>query len=147
MHILLQGRIAVDHLQLLQEYADDDWQISTWNPEVDEVPVFNQLAATANVIIGGNIPTSQWPSVPELKLIQIPWTGYNFTSAEQMAQGVPVANCYEHETAIAEYVMLAILEWQIRLRTMDQQFRSGGWNVDCRPVVYFTKKSETISLA
>lgn len=58
MHILLQGRIAVDHLQLLQEYADDDWQISTWNPEVDEVPVFNQLAATANVIIGGNIPTS-----------------------------------------------------------------------------------------
>lgn len=128
MHILLQGRIAVDHLSLLQEYADPSWQISTWDPELDEISVFNTLAATADVIIGGNIPTQQWPAVPHLKLIQIPWAGYNFTSPEMMAADVPVANCYEHETAIAEYVMLAILEWQIRLSDMDKQFRSSGWS-------------------
>ena len=44
-----------------------------------------------------------------------------------MPSGVPVANTFEHESAIAEYVLLGMLEWQIGLRQMDAQFRSEGW--------------------
>lgn len=127
MHVLLQGRIAVDHLALFRSFANTEWQISTWDPDVDDLPAFDELAATADVIIGGNIPRKSWPPVTQLKLIQIPWAGHNFTSSKMMAEGVPVANCYEHETAIAEYVMLAILEWQIRLSDMDRSFRTDGW--------------------
>ena len=44
-----------------------------------------------------------------------------------MPAGVPVANTYEHETSIAEYVLAGMLEWQIGLRAMDAEFRAHGW--------------------
>lgn len=126
-HVLLQGRIAADQVEYLNTYADGDWRISVWKPTDHSHEEFVELATTADVIVGGNIPLDQWPAVPRLKLFQIPWTGYNFTTPEKMPCGVPVANCYEHESAIAEYVMLAILEWQIGLQKMDAGFRKSGW--------------------
>ncbi|OED40084.1 hypothetical protein AB833_12960 [Chromatiales bacterium (ex Bugula neritina AB1)] len=127
-HVLLQGRIAAEQLGYFSACADKDWQISVWDPARNAVDEFSSMAATADVIVGGNIPLDQWPATPELKLFQIPWTGYSFTTPAQMPGGVPVANCYEHETAIAEYVLLAMLEWQIGLRTMDKRFRQSGWD-------------------
>jgi phosphoglycerate dehydrogenase-like enzyme len=84
------------------------------------------MAAEADVIVGGAIPT-EWPPVPRLRLFQIPWTGHEFTSPERMPAGVPVANTYEHETTIAEYVLAGMLEWQIGLGAMDAGFRAHGW--------------------
>lgn len=127
-HVLLQGRIAADQKSYLKDCADADWQISVWDPARHSPEEFTTMAASANVIVGGNIPLDRWPAVPDLKLFQIPWTGYNFTSKARMPAGVPVANCYEHESAIAEYVLLGILEWQVGLRKMDQRFREFGWD-------------------
>lgn len=127
MNVLLQGRIAVDQHALFDQLKDDSWTTLVWNPLQHNSDEFAELAKSADVIVGGNIPLDSWPSVPALKLFQIPWAGYNFTSPERMPAGVPVANCYEHESAIAEYVMLAILEWQIGLRIMDERFRREGW--------------------
>lgn len=127
-HVLLQGRIAADQESYLKGCTDADWQISAWDPARHSPQEFTELAATADVIVGGNIPLEHWPAVPKLKLFQIPWTGYNFTTPARMPSGVAVANCYEHETAIAEYVLLAILEWQLGLSKMDQSFRKTGWN-------------------
>ena len=125
---LVQGRIAVKHAERLQGKLGDDWQVTTWTNEVDRVPDFTVRAQAADVIIGGGIPLDSWPAVPKLKLFQIPWTGYEFTSAEKMPVGIPVANCFEHESSIAEYVMATMLEWQIGLRRMDRDFRANGWN-------------------
>lgn len=127
-HVLLQGRIAADQESYLRDCADADWQISVWDPASHSKKEFAEIAASADVIVGGNIPLEQWPLVPKLKLFQIPWAGYNFTTPARMPSGVPVANCYEHETAIAEYVLLAMLEWQLGLKKMDQRFRKEGWN-------------------
>ncbi len=126
-HVLLQGRIAADQERYFRYCADEQWQISVWDPSRHNNDEFVSMAETANVIVGGNIPLDKWPPAPQLKLFQIPWTGYNFTSPARMPAGVPVANCFEHETAIAEYSLLAILEWQIGLRKMDQRFRESGW--------------------
>ncbi len=127
-HVVLQGRIAAEQVAYFKACADSDWTISVWHPSHNTPEEFIDLAATADVIVGGNIPLERWPAAPRLKLFQIPWTGYNFTTPAQMPAGVPVANCFEHETAIAEYVLLAMLEWQIGLRKMDQRVRSSGWN-------------------
>jgi phosphoglycerate dehydrogenase-like enzyme len=69
---------------------------------------------------------SPWTSSPKLKLIQIPWTGHEFTSAERNPKGVPGCNCFVHETSIAEYVLLSMLEWKIGLWHMDAAFRANG---------------------
>lgn len=127
MNILLQGTIAADHEALFRSLMPPAWTVSVWDPVRHSEKEILPLLATANIVVGGNIPLPAWPVAPELQLIQIPWAGHNFTSAERMPAGIPVANCYEHESAIAEYVMLCILEWQIKLREMDARFRREGW--------------------
>lgn len=125
--ILLQGRIPSDHQHIFKQYMEPHWTLLSWDPASDSSQSFAGLAEQADVIVGGNIPLEFWPATPNLKLFQIPWTGYNFTTPAQMPAGIPVANCFEHESSIAEYVMLGILEWQIGLRKMDERFRREGW--------------------
>ncbi len=126
--VLLQGFIAPNHVNDLQPLLPADWSILTWDPRQHDPADFSGLAAQADAIVGGGIPGKCWPETPALKVFQIPWTGYNFTSPARMPAGIPVCNCFEHESAIAEYIMLGMLEWAIGLRSMDARFRSGGWN-------------------
>jgi len=127
MNILLQGHIAVSGENYLREVADPNWTIQTWTPETDSEITFAEMAKVANVIVGGNIPSDNWPAAPALQLFQIPWTGYNHTGPERVPLNVPVCNSFEHESAIAEYVLLAMLDWEIRLGQMDKSMRENGW--------------------
>ena len=113
---------------LLQENLGADWEVLVWDPARHRPSEFPALAARADAIVGGGIPVPEWPATPRLKVFQIPWTGYDFTGPEKMPDGVPVCNTFEHEVSIAEYVMLAVLEWRIGLRRMDAGFRAAGWN-------------------
>lgn len=124
---LVQGRIAVQYADLLRKNLENGWTLLVWDPAAHEAGEFAALAREADVIIGGGIPLDRWPETPRLKLFQIPWTGYDFCSPETMPAGIPVCNCFEHESAMAEYVMAAILEWTISLRGMDRRFRAEGW--------------------
>jgi phosphoglycerate dehydrogenase-like enzyme len=126
--VLMQGRLAVPRAEMLRVRLGDDWRVTVWDPDSNTVAEFPALAAEADVIVGGAIPIAPWPETPKLKLIQIPFTGHEWTSPEQNPKGVPVCNCYEHETSIAEYVLLAMLEWKIGLRHMDALFRAKGWD-------------------
>ena len=124
--ILVQGAIAAARVDLMRKHAPDGWRVELWDPAHDAIDTFAAKARAADVIVGGGIPTD-WPDVPKLKLFQIPWTGYDFTAPEKIPVGVPVANTFEHETAIAEYALLGMLEWEIGLRHLDASFRSEGW--------------------
>ncbi len=126
--VLLQGRLAVPRAALLRERLEAGWRMVIWHPDQNTVAEFPAMAAAADVIIGGAIPVRPWPEVPGLKLFQIPWTGHEWTCAQRMPKGVPVCNVFEHETSIAEYVLLAMLEWKIGLRHMDAAFRARGWD-------------------
>ncbi len=126
--VLLQGRLAVPRAALLRERLEAGWRVVIWHPDQNTVAEFPAMAAAADVIIGGAIPVHPWPETPRLKLFQIPWTGHEWTCAQRMPKGVPVCNVFEHETSIAEYVLLAMLEWKIGLRHMDAAFRARGWD-------------------
>lgn len=128
-NVLVQGRIAAPKADLMRRFAPDGWTVTVWDPGKDPVDAFAPLAEAADVIVGGAIPI-EWPATPKLKLFQIPWTGYDFTAPEKMPMGVPVANTFEHETTIAEYVLAGMLEWQIGLRAMDSSFRKHGWGTE-----------------
>lgn len=124
--VLVQGAIAASRADLMRRHAPEGWEVLVWDPKTDAPGDFPALARQADVIVGGAIPTP-WPDCPKLKLFQIPWAGYDFTSPEKIPAGIPVANTFEHETAIAEYVLLGMLEWQIGLRHLDRDFRTTGW--------------------
>lgn len=125
---VLQGRIAAPNAERLGSRLGANWRIESWDPRTNEPGEFASMAADATAIIGGAIPLPNWPAVPQLQLFQIPWAGYEFCRPSSMPAGVPVCNCFEHETGIAEYVLLAMLEWQVGLRTMDARFRAKGWD-------------------
>lgn len=125
---LVQGRIAVQYTHLLEKHLSNDWDVLVWDPAINDVSEFVEMAAVADCVVGGGIPTENWPAIPNLKLFQIPWTGYDFCSPATMPKDVPVCNCFEHESAIAEYVLGGMLEMSLGLRLLDQKFRTGGWN-------------------
>ena len=124
--VLVQGAIAVARIDLMRKHVPAGWIVDLWDPAVDAVEDFTAKAQKADVIVGGGIPT-EWPEVPNLKLFQIPWTGFDFTAPEKIPSGVPVANTFEHESCIAEYVLLGMLEWEIGLRHLDSEVRANGW--------------------
>lgn len=126
--VVVQGRIAVPHADKLRTLLSSDWCVETWHPDQDELASFENKIEEALAVVGGAIPMESWPAVPNLKVFQIPWTGYEFCNPSTMPLGIPVCNCFEHETAIAEYVMAGMLEWQIGLRAMDRRFRAKGWD-------------------
>ncbi|MEM1314528.1 MAG: 2-hydroxyacid dehydrogenase [Pseudomonadota bacterium] len=123
--VLVQGRIAAPKADLLRADLPDDWRVEVWAPG-DDAAALAEMTRAADVVVGGALAID-WPEVPNLKLFQIPWTGHDFTAPEKMPKGVPVANTFEHETAIAEYVLAAMLEWVIGLRKLDAEFREKGW--------------------
>ena len=124
--VLIQGAIAALRADLMRKHAPSGWEVTVWDPAIDKPEDFPAMAQRADVIVGGGIPTP-WPETPNLKLFQIPWTGFDFTSPEKMPAGLPVANTFEHETSIAEYILLGMLEWEIGLRHLDAEFRAKGW--------------------
>ena len=127
MRVLVHGRLAAPRADSLRARAAPGWDIDVWDPATASPEAFAEKVATADVIVGGAVPLSPWPAAPHLKLWQIPWTGHEFARPEEVPAGLPVANTFEHETAIAEYVLAAMLEWQIGLRRMDARFRAEGW--------------------
>ena len=125
--VLIQGRIAVQFEHLLRKELDASWNILVWDPAKNDPQEFAPMAEQADAIIGGNIPLPTWPAIPKLKLFQIPWTGTDFCSPETMPLDVPVCNCFEHESTIAEWILATMLESKIGLRHMDDRFRAEGW--------------------
>jgi phosphoglycerate dehydrogenase-like enzyme len=124
---LVQGRIAAPYAPLLVDNLGPDWEVLVWDPRTDDAADFPALAARADAVVGGGIPLDAWPPAPKLKVFQIPWTGYDFTSPERMPKGLPVCNTFEHETSIAEYVLAGMLEWTVGISRMDRAFREHGW--------------------
>lgn len=124
--VLLAGWVSKGKGPALKAALKTDWKIEACDP-AEEPDRFRELAPLADAIVGGHINTA-WPATPDLKLFQIPFTGFDFLSPEKLPKGTRCCNTYEHETSIAEYILLAMLEWEIGLRHTDAKFRKVGWD-------------------
>jgi phosphoglycerate dehydrogenase-like enzyme len=67
------------------------------------------------------------PPAPRLQLLQALGAGVDEIDVALAPSWTAVCNCFEHETAIAEYVLAAMLEWTIGVRRMDAHLRRGDW--------------------
>jgi len=124
--LLLAGKQSVTKADFLREHLTTDWRIEACDPAEDRAR-FEELAPEAAAMVGGHIATP-WPATPKLKLFQIPFTGFDFLTPEVLPVGSVVCNTYEHETSIAEHILLTMLELQIGLRTTHAEFREKSWN-------------------
>ena len=73
-----------------------------------------------------------WPSAPKLRLLQVAGAGYDGIDVEAIPAGVTLCNVFEHGPGVAEYALLAMLEWCHRLGPADRQLRAGDWSRSSR---------------
>lgn len=123
--VLLAGKQSMTKREFLARHLTTDWRIQACNP-ADDHAAFERLAREADAIVGGYV-APPWPDAPKLKLFQIPFTGYDFLDPSVLPAGCHVCNTYEHETSIAEYILLAMLEWEIGLSKTAAAFREHSW--------------------
>ncbi len=89
-------------------------------------PAYASAIAEADATISMNW-SARFPAAPRLKLLQLPGAGIDDIDLAAVPAHASVCNAYEHEIGIAEYVLAAMLEWQIRIHRMDTEFRQGRW--------------------
>lgn len=123
--LLLGGRMATTRADQLKALLTTEFNIVTW-AEGEPFEDFVALAPKADAFVGGRIK-GDWPPIPNLKLYQIPFTGYDWIGPAQVPADCQVCNTFEHEGTIAEYVFCTMLEWEFGITKSDRLFREVGW--------------------
>src|SRR5258707_13077904 len=71
-----------------------------------------------------NMGRADSPPVPKARLMQSVATGIDLIDLTGLPSGVAVCNCFGHETAISEYVLMTMLVWFHRFREIEGDFRA-----------------------
>ena len=95
-------------------------------PDALETPQQRADYAAADVIIGIRFNASL-PRPERLRLFHLPAAGYDAVDFAALPVGAVLCNCFGHETAIAEYVMAALLMHSVPLVNADRKLRQGEW--------------------
>lgn len=125
MKLVIKGPVGAERVDDLKSGLTTDWSLAVWTPEEGESALAEKMA-TAHALIAMTWPASA-PEAPFLKLLQLPGAGYDGIAFERLPADAWVCNIFEHEIPIAEYCLLAMLEWNIGLRRMDTDLRAGRW--------------------
>ena len=81
----------------------------------------------ADALLAVTIPPEALPPARNLKLFLNPGAGLLLDGPLSIPTGCRVVNVYEHETAIAEHVLLTMLLHATRLLQQAAAFRAGRW--------------------
>lgn len=69
----------------------------------------------------------QGSRLPPLRLLHVPGAGLDGIDFPSLSDSTAVCNVFEHEIPIAEYVLSAMLEWEIRAVEMRRSFTPEKW--------------------
>ncbi len=125
-NLLLMGPHSAAQAARFRERLGPVTEIETWVDEDGDDTLAARLAG-ADAIISMRWD-STYPEAPRLKLLQLPGAGYDRIDFDAVPDTATVCNVYEHEPAIAEYCLLAMLEHCISMRRMDDNLRQGDWS-------------------
>lgn len=120
------GQKAASKASRLSELLTTDWDVIGCVPEEVTEEELRNLALKAKAMVSGR-PDSILPFLPKLEMFQIPFAGYDWITPDDLPAGCTFCNAYEHEPAIAEYLMLGMLEWEIGLCQVSSRFREKSW--------------------
>lgn len=95
-------------------------------PDVLKDEADRKAYQSADMIVGVKFDASL-PTPENLSLFHVPGAGYDAVDVSLVPNSAVICNCFGHETAIAEYVMSAILARHVPLQDADAQLRQGKW--------------------
>jgi phosphoglycerate dehydrogenase-like enzyme len=87
------------------------------------------LLADAPIVVTSHWSARLGQAARSLRFIQVPGAGWDKIDPAGIPPGVLVANCYEHERGIAEYVLMMCLALSRKLLEADRTIRLGVWRL------------------
>src|SRR5260370_15820253 len=126
MKALFVGNVAADTAEGIRaELPPDLDAVILADPQ--ELVRSPAVAADADILVG-NHWRADYPPAPRVKLVQSVATGIELFDLTALPAGAAICNSFGHETAIAEYVVMAMLALHHRLFEIAGEFRArGSW--------------------
>lgn len=128
--VVLNGPAVAGRGEWLQDQLGTGFRCS----EIDEAtPAGERRAhlaeAEALITVGFD---RRLPVGPGLRLVQVPGIGVDAVNLAALPAGAALCNVGRHEGAVAEYVILQLLEWRHRTRDAESRLRRGDWSRSSR---------------
>lgn len=126
MRALFLGGVAADTAAGIREElpAGLDYDII---PDPIDRGRLAELAPDIDILVS-NHWRADYPSAPKIRLVQSVATGTELFELAALPKGCAVCNSFGHETAIAEYVVMAMLALHHRFFQISGEFRDhGSW--------------------
>ena len=81
-----------------------------------------------DILVTNSLPISMKEASKNLKAILLPAAGFEKIQIDAVPNGCIVANSYEHEKPIAEYVFMMMAALDRDLINLNQDFKAGNWS-------------------
>ncbi len=126
MKALFLGGVAADTHAGIKDELPSSLDCIIINDPVDR-SLLPAAAADADILVS-NRWFADFPSAPKFRLVQSVATGVELFDMASLPKGCAVCNSFGHETAIAEYVVMALLSLHHRFFQISGAFRDhGSW--------------------
>lgn len=100
-------------------------------PDVRHIEQHSAALSAAHVLVGWPLTDAIISRAPNLRLVQASGAGIDGVDLDRLPPGVRLANTFHHEVAIAEYVLMAMLNLARRPHSYDANLRAGNWDGSC----------------
>ncbi|MEZ5357101.1 MAG: 2-hydroxyacid dehydrogenase [Bryobacteraceae bacterium] len=130
MRTILLGRMAAGCEEALRERLGGLAEL-TAIPDPAKIDDYAAELAVADVIVGWPLTNALVARAPEVKLVQASGAGIDGLDLETLPDGVMAANTFHHEAAIAEWVLMAMLNLARNPAGFDRRLREGQWAGSC----------------
>lgn len=126
MRIFLIGE-AADHEADLRQHLVTPCDMVGLTADAADSAVFDDQIGADDVVVSLRFsrPDGQ---APPFRLLHIPGAGLDQVDFAALQPKTLVANVFEHETPIAEFVLARLLEWEIRAAELQNSFSPQTWS-------------------
>ena len=125
MNIFLVGE-AAEHINDLRPHLADSHQIVGLPWAAASSTTFDDDITAEDVVVSLRFTRLGAPA-PAVRLLHVPGAGLDQIDFAALSPDTLVANVFEHETPIAEFVMARLLEWEIRGGPLQESFNPQAW--------------------
>lgn len=125
MKIFMIGE-AANHAGILAASLQQPHEIVPLSREAAQSDAHDGLIGAGDVVISLRLKRTGNP-FPPVRLLHVPGAGLDGIDFGSLAPDTAICNVFEHEIPIAEYVLSAMLEWEIRAAEMRRTFTPETW--------------------
>lgn len=126
MKVFMIGE-AANHKDKLGAYLTTPCEIIPLPREAAHSPDFDSAITTDDVVVSLRFSRNDG-SVPDFRLLHVPGAGLDGVDMASLPSGASLCNVFEHEIPIAEFVMAAMLNWEIRPDALRGSFATDTWS-------------------